>query len=53
MSKLYNSYLEKKKCDKSKIYLFKSGDFYIMLGDDANFANEELGLKLTKFSIYL
>ena len=50
MSKLYNKYIEKKKGNNNKVYLFKSGNFYIFLGEDAKVMSEELGLKLTKFS---
>ena len=49
MSKLYNKYLEKKKNNAEKVCLFKSGNFYIFLGEDANLMSDELGLKLTKF----
>ncbi len=34
----------------NKVYLFKSGNFYIFLGDDAKIMSVELGLKLTNFS---
>lgn len=50
MSKLYDVYLEKKKDDAGKVYLFKNGNFYIMLGDDAAKLSEDLALKLTRFS---
>jgi len=50
MSKLYDKYLEKKEEDNNKIYLFKSGNFYIFLGKDSEVMSKELGLKLTKFS---
>ena len=32
------------------MYLFKTGNFYCFLGDDAKTASEELMLKLTRFS---
>ena len=50
MSKLYNKYLEKKKESSNKVFIFKSGSFYIFLGEDANIMTKELGLKLVKFS---
>ncbi len=50
MSKLYEKYLRKKQDDNNKLYLFKSGKFYIFLGEDAKLISKELGLKLTKFS---
>ncbi|MDD4187595.1 MAG: hypothetical protein PHX04_02370 [Bacilli bacterium] len=50
MNNLYNIYLEKKSEDKNKIILFKNGNFYIVLGEDAQMMNKEFGLKLTKFS---
>lgn len=50
MSKLYEKYLELKKIQKEKIYLFKSGIFYIALDEDAKKLNEKFGLKLTNFT---
>ncbi len=50
MSKIYDKYLELKKEDKNKLYLFKSGKFYIFLGEDCDFINEYLVLKKVKFS---
>ncbi len=50
MSKLYEKYLKKKSKNPNKLLLFKSGNFYIFLGDDAKKMAEELNLKLTKFS---
>lgn len=35
MSKLYDKYLELKKKDESKMYLFRCGNFYIFLDEDA------------------
>lgn len=48
MNKLYDVYLEKKKENAEKIYLFRNGNFYIALGDDAIRLSEELELELTK-----
>ena len=42
----------KKQENKNKIYLFKSGSFYIFLGDDAELMAKELGLKLLSFLLY-
>jgi DNA mismatch repair ATPase MutS len=50
VSKLYEKYLEKKKVNSSKLYLFKNGNFYLFLGEDAELMSKELHLKLTKFS---
>lgn len=50
MSKMYNRYLELKKKDDSKVYLFKNGIFFLALEDDAKKLNELLNLKLTVFS---
>ena len=50
MSKLYDTYKSLKSCDKSCIYVFKSGIFYILLDDDAKRVSLCLGLKLTKFN---
>lgn len=50
MKNLYEIYLEKKAENDKKMYLFKAGNFYYFLGEDAKTASEELMLKLTKFS---
>ena len=50
MSKIVEKYKELKKADDSKLYLFKSGKFYIFIGDDCDFINEYMVLKKTKFS---
>ena len=50
MSKLINEYERLKTLDKNKLYLFKTGNFYIFLGDDANYVNNYMVLKITKFS---
>lgn len=47
MSKLYNKYQKLKQLDSSKVYLFKSGIFYLFLDKDAIRISEKLGLKLT------
>ncbi len=46
MSKLYNKYLELKKENKEALYLFKSGNFYIFLDEDAIKINKITTLKL-------
>lgn len=50
MSKIYNEYLRLKKIDSNKLYLFKSGKFYIFVGDDCDLINECVVLKKTPFS---
>ena len=40
MSKLYEKFLELKKANNNKIYLFKSGIFYIGLSEDAKVISE-------------
>lgn len=50
MSKLYNKYLYLKKNDNSKIYLIKSGIFYIALEDDALELSEKFNFKLTNLN---
>ncbi len=50
MRKLYDCYLEKKSQNNKKLYIFKNGNFYLFLGEDAELVNNELGLKLTNFS---
>lgn len=49
MSEIYKSYVKLKENDKEKMYLFKSGNFYIFLGEDADKINEYIVLKKTFF----
>lgn len=53
MSKLYKRYLELKEKDSSKIYLFKSGIFYIFLEDDAKRMSSILNLKLANLNEHI
>lgn len=50
MSKLYNKYLSLKQLDNSKMYIFKSGIFYLFLAEDAVYISKKLGLKLIKLN---
>ena len=50
MSRLYDKYLDLKKQNNSKLYLFKSGIFYISLDEDAKRLNNDFGLKLTNLT---
>lgn len=50
MSKMYKRYLELKKENNSKIYLFKSGIFYLFLDDDAKLMSNVLNLRLTNLN---
>ena len=50
MSKIISEYLRLKRKNKDKLYLFKTGNFYIFLGDDAHYVNDYMVLKITKFS---
>jgi len=50
MSKFYDKYLELKKEDQEKMYLFRCGNFYIFLDEDANKINDYVVLKKTKFT---
>lgn len=50
MSKIYDKYLELKAQDSSKMYLFKSGNFYIFIADDCEKINNYLVLKKVKFT---
>lgn len=50
MSKMYKRYVELKKENSSKIYLFKSGIFYIFLDDDAKKMSAVLNLRLTSLN---
>ena len=47
MSKLFDQYKSLKEKDEGKIYLFKSGIFYIALDKDAEFLSNAVGFKLT------
>lgn len=49
MSKIYDKFLELKKEDASYMYLFRSGNFYIFLGEDADLINNYVVLKRTNF----
>ncbi len=50
MSKIFNKYVELKKQNSEKMYLFKSGKFYIFLADDCERINQYVVLKKTNFS---
>lgn len=50
MSKLYLIYKKPKETNKTTIYLFKSGIFYIALSDDAIFLASKFNLKLTNLN---
>lgn len=50
MSKLYQTYVSLKVQDSSKLYLFKSGIFYIFLDEDAKLISSKLNLKLTNLN---
>lgn len=45
MSKLYTKYLELKRRDSNKLYLIKSGLFYIFIDEDAKKMSQLLNLK--------
>lgn len=50
MSKLYEKYKKLKSENPSKLYLFKSGIFYLFLDDDAIKMSNLLNLKLTNLN---
>ena len=50
MSKLYKSYQKLKEKNSEKIYIFKSGMFYICLEEDAKKLSETFGFKTTKLN---
>ena len=50
MSKLYEKFLELKNCNKDKIYLFKSGIFYIALDTDAENLSQLFNFKITNLN---
>lgn len=49
MSQIYDKYKKLKQQDKDKFYLFRSGNFYIFLEEDADKINEYVVLKKTNF----
>lgn len=50
MSKLYSEYIKLKKVNVEKIYLFKSGIFYIALEEDAKKLSEIFDFKITNLN---
>lgn len=50
MSKIIEKYNELKEKNNNKMYMFKSGKFYIFIKDDCDRINEYVVLKKTKFS---
>ena len=50
MSKLQKSYINLKSKDADKIYLFKSGMFYLALSDDCEKLSSVFGFKKTKLN---
>ena len=49
MSQIYDKYSRLKNEDKETLYLFRSGNFYIFIGEDAEKINEYVVLKKTNF----
>ena len=47
---IYQSYVSLKIKDSSKLYLFKSGIFYIFLDEDAKLISSKFNLKLTNLN---
>lgn len=50
LSVIYQKYLQLKKEDANKLYLFKSGKFYIFVGEDCDTINDYVVLKKVRFS---
>ena len=50
MSKLYEKFLELKKANNNKVYLFKSGIFYIALNEDAEKLSNIFDFKITNLN---
>ena len=50
MSSIYNTYCNLKKDNSENLYLFKSGNFYIFLDEDAKKINKITTLKLINHS---
>ena len=50
MSKLYDKFLSLKNTNNEKLYLFKSGIFFIALNEDATKLSEIFGFKITNLN---
>ena len=50
MSKLYDKFLKLKSENSEKIYLFKSGIFYVALNEDAKLLSDKFGFKITNLN---
>lgn len=50
MSKLYEKFLKLKSENESKVYLLKSGIFFIALNEDAKILSDKLGFKITNLN---
>lgn len=50
MSKLYDNFVNLKGSNKDKLYLFKSGIFFIALNEDATKLSEIFGFKITNLN---
>lgn len=50
MSKLFEKYLELKNAEKNRVYLFKSGIFYIALAEDAEKVSKLFNFKITNLN---
>lgn len=53
MSKIIDTYEKLKNDDSNKIYLFKSGIFYIAINEDAKLLNQKLKFTLTDFGTHI
>ena len=51
MSSLYLKYLKEKKKNEDTYYLFKVGNFYIFIDEDAKKISEVVPLKLTNLTV--
>lgn len=49
MGKLSEKYKFLKNQDGEKLYIFKSGNFYMFLNDDAEYISKKYNLKITSF----
>lgn len=50
MSKLYDNFVNLKGSNKDKVYLFKSGIFFVALNEDATKLSEIFGFKITNLN---
>jgi len=53
MSKIVSEYLRRKRLDKNKMYLFRNGNFYIFIGENADKINDYIYAFLDSIVYYI